>query len=168
MCGWSSGFRAVHCLADDSPIHGELNAPPSREVNYVTEQSHQRPPQTRTSLWEAVLRATVLIGVILIAGRHSRRPDFLRRVREDCTAGDRWAYDLLDALSHPTPANDIQPPRTIKDEADAILGGAIGQGLPHGLGCLFVFPLLSICKSEPRPLNCCRHLMEHVGDQIAS
>lgn len=47
-----------------------------------------------------VALAIALMGV---SGCHSRRPDFLVRVREYCTAGDRWACDLLDALSHPKP-----------------------------------------------------------------
>jgi hypothetical protein len=74
-------------------------------------------------------RAILLIGVIIIAGCHSRRPDFLTRVNEDCTAGDQWACDLLDALRHSKPANENQPPENVKDDSDAILRG-IHQARP--------------------------------------
>jgi hypothetical protein len=53
-----------------------------------------------------VRSVALLIALMSVAGCHSRRPDFLVRVREDCTAGDKWACNLLDALSHPKPLED--------------------------------------------------------------
>ncbi len=47
----------------------------------------------------------------------------MTRVQEDCLAGDQWACDLLDALSHPLPAEDIEALDGVKDDVDAILRG---------------------------------------------
>jgi hypothetical protein len=44
-----------------------------------------------------------LIGLIAAAGCQTHRPDFMTRVREDCTGGDKWSCDLIDALNKPTP-----------------------------------------------------------------
>jgi hypothetical protein len=47
MCGWSPGFGAVYCVADDSSSRDELSAHPSSEVNYnPTNQG-----RTRYSYW---------------------------------------------------------------------------------------------------------------------
>ncbi len=53
-----------------------------------------------------VRSVALLIALVSVAGCEPRRPDFLVRVRQDCTAGDKWACDLLDALSHPKPLED--------------------------------------------------------------
>jgi hypothetical protein len=47
-----------------------------------------------------------LIVLMTIVGCHARRPGFMTRVREDCTAGQQWACDLLDALSRPPSTDD--------------------------------------------------------------
>ena len=47
---------------------------------------------------------TLLTLLMSITSCKSRRPDY-------CTAGDQWACDLLDALSHPKPVEDINPDR---------------------------------------------------------
>jgi hypothetical protein len=61
-----------------------------------------------------VWRAVPLIAVLVLAGCQTRRPDFLARVREDCTAGDQWACDLLVSLGNPTPAKDTKPTEEVK------------------------------------------------------
>jgi len=53
-------------------------------------------------------RAALLIGVVAVSGCHSRRPDFMTRVHEDCATGQRWACELIDALNKPIPENDFQ------------------------------------------------------------
>jgi hypothetical protein len=55
-----------------------------------------------------VWRAILLIALFMNTGCSARRPDFITRVQEDCVAGDKWACDLLDSLSHPKPDHDIQ------------------------------------------------------------
>lgn len=65
----------------------------------------------------------LLIPLVDVAGCEARRPDFLVRVREDCTAGDRWACDLLDALSHRKPVESIKPTDSIRNGIDAIQKG---------------------------------------------
>ena len=69
--------------------------------------------------WQAVM----LIVLTIIAGCHVRRPDFITRVQEDCAAGNLWACDLLDGLSHPMPEEDIKVQDNVKDDVDAILRG---------------------------------------------
>jgi hypothetical protein len=55
-------------------------------------------------------RAILLIVLVIIAGCHSRRPGFITRVKEDCSAGQQWACDLLDALNRPPPNDDAKLP----------------------------------------------------------
>jgi hypothetical protein len=55
-------------------------------------------------------RAIVLVVLVTIAACHSRRSNFMARVREDCSAGQQWACDLLDALSRQPSANDVPRP----------------------------------------------------------
>jgi hypothetical protein len=52
-----------------------------------------------------VWRTILLIVLMIIAGCHARRPDFMTRVRQDCAAGDQWACDLLDSLGYPKPGS---------------------------------------------------------------
>jgi hypothetical protein len=49
----------------------------------------------------APLRSILLVTLVAIGGCQPYRPSFLSRVREDCSAGDQWACDLLDSLAHP-------------------------------------------------------------------
>jgi hypothetical protein len=70
-----------------------------------------------------VCQVILIIAPIFITGCHSRRPNFMTRVREDCAAGDQLACDLLDAFSHPNPATDIPMPGNISDDVDATLRG---------------------------------------------
>lgn len=107
-------------------------------------------------------RAILLIVLMVIAGCHARRPDFMTRVQEDCAAGNLWACDLLDALSRPIPAEDIKAPDNVEEDVDAILRGIdraksaprvgypdvplIADGLPT-LATIFMFlPLLHHSK----------------------
>jgi hypothetical protein len=84
----------------------------------------------------------VLLTLLMsVAGRESRRPDFLVRVREDCTAGDRWACDLLDALSHPKPVEDIRPNDSTRDDVDAILRGIDRARSTPRIGHSYVPPI---------------------------
>jgi hypothetical protein len=54
----------------------------------------------RTVYRPALLRSVLLIALLVVVGCEARRPDFMRRVREDCAADDQWACDLIDALQH--------------------------------------------------------------------
>jgi hypothetical protein len=60
--------------------------------------------------WEVIL----LLVVTITAGCHTRRPDFMTRVREDCSAGEQWACDLLDALAGPPSMDDTNMPIAAK------------------------------------------------------
>jgi hypothetical protein len=51
----------------------------------------------------------VLMAVVGVAGCHVQRPGFMTRVPEDCAAGQQWACDLLDELTHPPPPDDTTP-----------------------------------------------------------
>ena len=43
--------------------------------------------------------ALILFGMLFVAGCQHKRPDFMMRVTEDCTARDQWACDLLGSLA---------------------------------------------------------------------
>jgi hypothetical protein len=66
-------------------------------------------PVTQRSMWRAVL----LITVLAVAGCHSRRPDFMARVKEDCLVGQQWACDLIASLNTPPPLADSGTPKNI-------------------------------------------------------
>jgi hypothetical protein len=73
---------------------------------------------------------------------------------EDCTAGDQWACDLLDALSHRR-ANDIQTPGSAKDDVDAILKGidrARSDCRPRAEN------LRALCKALKLPIQATREM----------
>jgi hypothetical protein len=61
-------------------------------------------------MWRTVL----LFALMINAGCHARRPDFMTRVRQDCSAGEQWACDLLDALAGPPSMDDAKVPITAK------------------------------------------------------
>ena len=52
----------------------------------------------------------MLIAVPVVSGCHSRRPDFMTRVREDCSAGQQWACDLFGSLNKQPPMYDVKQP----------------------------------------------------------
>ena len=111
---------------------------------------------------EPVWRAILLIGVLLTAGCHSRRPDFLEGVREDCTTGDQWACNLLDALHHPRPANEIQTPESSKMTLTILKGIDRARSAPR-FGYPFVPPMAvdlqiwaTVTKFSPLSDRTCR------------
>ena len=85
----------------------------------------------------AALQSILLVALLTAAGCEPERPSFMSRLREDCAAGDRWACDLLDTLSHPPPT----PPSSPHTRGDALLlfadrvgvdrrGGELGVAQP--------------------------------------
>jgi hypothetical protein len=62
----------------------------------------------------------MLIAVLFVAGCHSRRPDFMTRVREDCSTGQQWACDLIDALKNPTSTADTSVGDSVKGNVEAV------------------------------------------------
>jgi hypothetical protein len=48
-----------------------------------------------SAAWQAML----FVAIVSIAGCQARRPSFMTRIREDCTAGDKWSCDLLEAFN---------------------------------------------------------------------
>jgi hypothetical protein len=79
-------------------------------------------------IWRAILPIALLMNCDCSA----RRPDFMTRVREDCVAGNQWACDLLDALSHPNAAEKITAPDHVKDDVTAIW-----KGIDKGISATF-------------------------------
>jgi len=81
---------------------------------------------------EPVWRAILLIGAITIAGCHSRRPDFLERVREDAlrvTNGLATCW-MRSVIQDPLKSSDRQKlSKMMLTPSEEVL---IGQGLPHG------------------------------------
>jgi hypothetical protein len=63
-------------------------------------------------------RAILLIVVMAVGGCHARRPDFMTRVREDCAAGQKWACDLIDAMSKPPSMDDTKTPLSVVNHPD--------------------------------------------------
>jgi hypothetical protein len=57
------------------------------------------------------------VALMMIAGCHARRADFMTRVREDCSTGEQWACDLLDSLSGPPLMDDTNMPVAAKRTA---------------------------------------------------
>jgi hypothetical protein len=89
---------------------------------------------TQEPVWRAIL---------LIWGNNHRRLSFssARFPPKGCTAGDQWVCDLLDALSHPKPANDIQTPDIVKNDVNAILRDVnMARSAPR-IGYPFVPPI---------------------------
>lgn len=52
-------------------------------------------------------RAILLAGLVGVVGCHASRPNFMTRVREDCTKGEQWACDLVGALDRPIQSDEI-------------------------------------------------------------
>jgi hypothetical protein len=61
-----------------------------------------------------VWRAILVLVLMIAAGCHARRPDFMTRVRQDCSAGEQWACDLVEALNRPPSADDTKMPIAAK------------------------------------------------------
>jgi len=74
-----------------------------------------------------VWRAILLLVLMITAGCVARRPDFMTRVREDCSAGEQWACDLLDALNQsPTIDGRRQNAGSCKADSSTDTGGEFG------------------------------------------
>jgi hypothetical protein len=82
---------------------------------------------------------------------------------EDCTAGDQWACDLLDALSHRR-ANDIQTPGSAKDDVDAILKGIDRARSARRFGYPFVPSITVDLQFHVRSLSSRLYTGHQVGD----
>jgi hypothetical protein len=69
-------------------------------------------------VWRAIFVVVLLITAGCVARRPDFvtqvRPDFMTRVRQDCSAGGRWACDLVDALNRPASADDTKKPIAAK------------------------------------------------------
>jgi hypothetical protein len=67
-------------------------------------------------------RPIILIAVLVIAGCHAFQPDFMTRVREDCSVGQQWACDLIASLNNPLPMGDSELPKIVGAHAERAIG----------------------------------------------
>jgi hypothetical protein len=74
-------------------------------------------------VWRAIFVIVLMITAGCIARRPDFatqvRPDFMARFRQDCSAGEQWACDLVDALNRPPSADDTKKPIAAKLTATA-------------------------------------------------
>jgi hypothetical protein len=79
--------------------------------NTGSDQIHYQQPTAQEPRWRRMggipmppLRSILLVTLLAVGGCEAHQPSFMSRVREDCAASDRWAWDLLDSLGHSKPS----------------------------------------------------------------
>jgi hypothetical protein len=72
------------------------------------------------------LQGILPVALLTVASCETQRPSFMSRIREDCAAGDRWACDLLDTLSHPPPTSPLSSPHA-RSDAPFFYGISVGR-----------------------------------------